>query len=283
MMTMSDLFGPGLKLWNRLEPTDKDQTKRFDRGQFKGTSVDPIYNIKRVTEALGPVGFSWGWEVKSERLDTFGEGTSAQTVHSCIVRAWFRQPDGSKEHVEHCGLTKVAYHSRDGRLVVDDEYAKKSVTDALSKIMLSLGASADIWLGRFDGVKYTAPQPDKDDQSTPPKVEEPTLPVSLRRPYRVFDQGSRWSQAATAKEAVEKYRQLQKFPNDAREVAIANLELIRRLASEAKPGSEAHKRWNEELEATEALAEIRSAAVVDLPSAHVEPVPGARPVSERPA
>ncbi len=82
-------------------------------------------------------------------------------IQTAVVRAWFRQPDGTKEHVEHIGSTKVAYWSRSKpgqppRFVVDEEAAKKSVTDALSKIMMALGASADIWLGRFDGNKYTA-------------------------------------------------------------------------------------------------------------------------------
>jgi hypothetical protein len=101
--------------------------------------------------------------VKSERLDTFGLGEDQQVIHTCVLRAWFRQPDGSKEHVEHVGHTKAAYWTRPRRpgekprYIVDEEFGKKSVTDALSKIMVSVGASADIWLGRFDGNKYVAP------------------------------------------------------------------------------------------------------------------------------
>jgi hypothetical protein len=151
-----------LAMWNRLEVSDRRYLKRFDNGSFKGTAVDAAYNLKRVTAELGPVGFAWGWEVRSERLDTYGEGEAAQTVHSCILRAWFRQPDGTKEHVEAFGTTKAAYWTtpRPGsppRFVVDAEAQKKSQTDALSRIMMSLGASADLWLGRFDGNKYVPP------------------------------------------------------------------------------------------------------------------------------
>lgn len=153
-----------LAMWNRLEVSDPAQTKPFDRGQFKGTAVDALYNVKRLTGELGRVGEAWGWEVKSERLDTFGVGEDQQVIHTCVLRAWFRQPgDGSKEYVEHVGHTKAAYWTRPRRpgdkprFVVDEEFAKKSVTDALSKIMVSLGASADVWLGRFDGNKYVAP------------------------------------------------------------------------------------------------------------------------------
>jgi hypothetical protein len=154
-------------LWNRLEVSDKRYLKKFDTGKFKGVSVDPIYNIKRVTEELGPVGYAWGWEIKSERSETFGEGQELQTIHTAVVRAWFRQEDGSLRHVEHVGTTKLAYWTsakpgKPPRFEVDAEAPKKSVTDALKKIMVSLGASADIWLGRFDGDKYVPPQAEDD-------------------------------------------------------------------------------------------------------------------------
>ena len=150
----------GLELWNRLEVTDAAFTKRFDKGNFKGTAVDAIYNIKRVTEQLGPVGFAWGWHVVRDELVKFDDGTEPTWIHHCVVRAWFRQEDGGTREVEHIGSTIAARYVGRGptrRFMVDDEYAKKSVTDALSKIMVALGASADIWLGRFDGNKYVPP------------------------------------------------------------------------------------------------------------------------------
>jgi hypothetical protein len=150
----------GLDLWNKLELTDTAYTKRFDKGNFRGTAVDAIYNVKRVTEQLGPVGFAWGWHIVKDELVKFDDGHEPVWIHNCVVRAWFRQEDDSTREVEHVGSTIAARHVGRGpnrRFMVDDEYAKKSVTDALSKIMVSLGASADIWLGRFDGNKYVPP------------------------------------------------------------------------------------------------------------------------------
>lgn len=150
----------GLDLWNKLELTDTAYTKRFDKGNFKGTAVDAIYNIKRITEQLGPVGFAWGWHIVKDELVKFDDGAEPTWIHNCVVRAWFKQEDGSTREVEHVGSTIAARYVGRGsqrRFMVDDEYAKKSVTDALSKIMVSLGASADIWLGRFDGNKYVPP------------------------------------------------------------------------------------------------------------------------------
>lgn len=150
----------GLDLWNRLELTDERYTRRFDKGNFKGTAVDAVYNVKRITEQLGPVGFAWGWHIVRDELVKFDAGDEPTWVHNCVVRAWFKQEDGSVREVEHVGSTIAARFVGRGstrRFMVDDEYAKKSVTDALSKIMVSLGASADIWLGRFDGNKYVPP------------------------------------------------------------------------------------------------------------------------------
>ena len=44
---LADIAQPGLKLWNEVEETDVRYVKSFDRGSFKGTAVDAIYNVKR--------------------------------------------------------------------------------------------------------------------------------------------------------------------------------------------------------------------------------------------
>lgn len=180
----------GLDLWNKLELTDPAYTKRFDKGNFRGTAVDAIYNIKRVTEQLGPVGFAWGWHIVKDELVKFDDGSEPTWIHNCVVRAWFKQEDGSVREVEQVGSTIAARHVGRGpnrRFMVDDEYAKKSVTDALSKIMVCLGASADIWLGRFDGNKYVPPATEgaeaQADDLPPPRaraVEEEGLLTEAR-------------------------------------------------------------------------------------------------------
>jgi hypothetical protein len=180
----------GLELWNKLELTDPAYTKRFDKGNFRGTAVDAVYNIKRVSEQLGPVGFGWGWHIVKDELVKFDDGAEPTWIHNCVVRAWFRQEDGGVREVEHVGSTIAARWVGRGaqrRFMVDDEYAKKSVTDALSKIMVSLGASADIWLGRFDGNKYVPPATgnghEQEDELPAPReraVEEDGLVAEAR-------------------------------------------------------------------------------------------------------
>ncbi len=180
----AEIAGPGLALWEAAREPDVRRAESLDRGPSRGTAADTIHNVKRVSKALGPVGFAWGWEVKSERLDTFGLGEDQRVIHSCVLRAWFRQPDGSKGHLEHVGRTRAAYWARPRRpgegprYVVDEEFAKKSVTDALSRIMASLGASVGIRLGRPDGDERAAPTPPAEG---PGSATAGGIPAGVRR------------------------------------------------------------------------------------------------------
>ena len=127
----------GLALWEAAGEADVRRAESLDRGPSRGTAGEAIRGVKRVSEVLGPVGFAWGWEVRGERLDTLGLGEDRRVIHTCVLRAWFRRPDGSKGHLEHVGRTRAAYWARPrrpgegARYVVDEEFAKKSVTDAL--------------------------------------------------------------------------------------------------------------------------------------------------------
>ena len=70
----AEIAGPGLALWEAAREPDVRRTEGLDRGPSRGTAGEAIRDVKRVSEALGPVGFAWGWEVRGERLDTFGLG-----------------------------------------------------------------------------------------------------------------------------------------------------------------------------------------------------------------
>jgi hypothetical protein len=127
-----------------------------------------------------------------------------------VVRAWFRQEDGSTREVEHLGSTIAARFVGRGptrRFMVDDEYAKKSVTDALSKVMVSLGASADIWLGRFDGNKYVppagqdGPDPEDEQQQLPAPRARAVEGDGLIAEVRGYLAGVRGMDGATLREA----------------------------------------------------------------------------------
>jgi len=151
-----------LELWNSVRTPDKQYTKKFVRkGGFRGTAIDPMYLIMKATSLWGPCGGKWGFKEI--------EHTIVNDVWYSKVQLWYPGPDG--EHVvEHWGGTSIMNEGSP-----DDEAAKKSMTDALSKCMSVIGFGADIHMGIFDGNKYLP----KFDE---PKAEEPKTPARKASP-----------------------------------------------------------------------------------------------------
>jgi hypothetical protein len=152
----------GLDLWNAVETTDPKYTKEITGKAFRGTTVNNIHVAKKITAKLGPVGMAWGWNVLDERIQEFGshEDKTYKALHWVRVAMWIKGEDGRKETFENFGTTVMASYTRNG-FSLDDEAPKKSMTDALSKLMVYLGGSADVWLNQFDPHNKYAGDEDK--------------------------------------------------------------------------------------------------------------------------
>lgn len=161
-----------LRLWSALETTDPKYVKAITGRQYKGSSPNPTYIAKRLTEALGPMGHDWGTTIIEEGYREFGtiEDKDYALLHRIRLRLWIGDPSRG---IEHLGETKVAYRANSGKLIVDDDGAKKSVTDAFVKCASLLGASSDIFLGRWDDNKYQAELADKFGSAEAPSTPAP--------------------------------------------------------------------------------------------------------------
>jgi len=133
-------------VWNAVEKTDPQYTKKvtFGRGF---TSIDPQYQIMRMTELFGPVGQGWGYVVDHSTLSA---GTALLAVAD--VRVWIMQPDGKGVYGPVRGLDFIV--SEKGK--IDEDAPKKAMTDALTKALSHLGLGADVFLGKFDDNRYVA-------------------------------------------------------------------------------------------------------------------------------
>ena len=131
-----------LDLWNKVRTPDPKFTKPITFG-FKGTAISPVYLIQMATEQWGPMGIAWHVEEVESKVE-------------CGV--WFSKirlhPPGSDRFVEQWGGTQFHVIKKDGTVAYDDEAAKKSYTDALSKCLSWLGFGADVHMGLFDDSKY---------------------------------------------------------------------------------------------------------------------------------
>lgn len=136
-----------MRLWDQVWQTDPKHTKGFKRGGgFSGTATCALYNVRRATELFGPCGIGWGYEEV--------EHVVAERVWFSRVRLWYIL-DGTRGEVEHWGGTEIVSQRKSGAFI-DDEAAKKSLTDALSKCFSMLGFCADIHMGLYDDSKYMA-------------------------------------------------------------------------------------------------------------------------------
>jgi hypothetical protein len=146
-----------LRVWSALEQTDPRMVKSISGRQYSGSSPNPTYIAKRLTEAFGPATQGWGTQIVAEDYREFGtvEAGTYQLLHTVRLRLWTRK-EGQEAvaSVEQCGTTKIAYVTKTGKFMVDDDGPKKSVTDAFVKCASLLGAAADIFLGRWDDAKY---------------------------------------------------------------------------------------------------------------------------------
>lgn len=138
-----------LAIWDALGKTDPNATKPFKRGGgFSGTSVKPMWILKRLTEQFGPAGIGWG--VNKPEFQVV-EGGGDVLVY-CTVSAWH----GEKSNVLWgVGGDKVAGKNKNGPFS-DDEAFKKAFTDAVNNAFKSIGVAADIHMGLFDDDKYVS-------------------------------------------------------------------------------------------------------------------------------
>lgn len=126
----------GLDLWNTVEKSDQKFLKRVEYGKRSFTTIDAYYQIKVATSIFGPYGKSWG--LKDTHLEIVNVGETPMAVY----KATFYYPAGE---FEIYNAIKVN----------DDEFAKKVETDTLTKALSRLGFNADVFLGMYDGNRYT--------------------------------------------------------------------------------------------------------------------------------
>jgi hypothetical protein len=148
-----------MRVWNQVKATDPRATKKFKKGGgFSGTAINPIYLARRATEVFGPVGIGWGHEeIESKVVDGAVCPSGTEKIWFTHVKLWFVL-DGQRGEVSQWGATmfveRFKKNTPEEYWSSDEEAAKKSRTDALSKCLSMLGFSADIWEGLYDDPKY---------------------------------------------------------------------------------------------------------------------------------
>lgn len=178
-----------LALWHRVEKTNPKYTKAAKVGGNAITSISPQFQIMNVTEQFGSYGSTWGF--KDIQLDyslvntpfmrekTEGVwpnkkvvGTEEAVMGLVVFKAIFFYPDG-----EFPIINSISLFTNNEMTKIDDNFAKKIETDALTKAISKLGFNADIFMGKFDDVRYVEEMKKEFDDTpkTPPIDYKKTL------------------------------------------------------------------------------------------------------------
>lgn len=163
-----------LSIWNKHADIDPKYTKPITGKPYKGTSPNPHYIIRCMTEMFGPVGVGFGWEVVAEGFQPLGD----EVLHWCRIRFWHTDPQSPG--FSAYGQTKALMKTKSG-LMLDEDAPKKSLTDAITKAAGQVGVAANIFLGRWDDSRYVEQVnaeyrtdeavSKKQDTSTPPAAK----------------------------------------------------------------------------------------------------------------
>ncbi len=153
-----------LELWNKVEKTNPNYTKNANVKGNKITSIAPQYQIKQATEQFGSYGDKWGF--KKMNFDY-----TLKDIGMVTFEATFYYPNGEFEIVNSVQLFKDGAKTK-----IDDDFAKKVETDTLTKALSKLGFNADIFLGKFDDIKYLE-EVKKEFAPKPVPVVKPKLTV----------------------------------------------------------------------------------------------------------
>ena len=152
-----------LELWNKVEKTDPKYTKNAKVGGNAITSISPQYQIRNATEQFGSYGEGWGFKniqfdysitntpiiLKVVDWNTKAEEEIKSILGLVGFKATFFFPNGEFEITNSIKIFTDNKHSK-----IDDNFAKKLETDALTKALSKLGFNADIFMGKFDDLRY---------------------------------------------------------------------------------------------------------------------------------
>jgi hypothetical protein len=125
----------GLRLYKKWGKTDPSITKKVTYGKRSFTTIDAYHQVLLMTEEFGPMG-KWGFkdiDLKvEERIATF-KGTFFYPAGSFVI------------------VNSISTYMKDK---IDPDFAKKLMTDSLTKAFSYLLMNADVFLGRFDDARY---------------------------------------------------------------------------------------------------------------------------------
>lgn len=167
IMAKKEQQGENLRFYEQMRNVPEHARKKISGGRLNGmTDINPVWRIKIMTDAFGPCGIGWKYEITKQWNETHGNEVKSFTNINLFIKVdgeWSDAIPGTG------GATLV-----EAKGYVSDEGYKMSLTDALSVAMKSLGVAADIYFEKdakydtkYAQQEYMASQPTQ--KTTPVK------------------------------------------------------------------------------------------------------------------
>lgn len=169
-----------LEFYEQLREVPAEAKKSFDNGRFKGTDINPMWRIKRMTELFGPCGIGWYYEVVNRSLE---HSSDSNVICAFIGINLYVKVNGewSKPIYGEGGNTMSVWNRKYSCVDTSDEAYKMALTDAFSNATKQLGLGADIW---FENDKKHST---KYDLQTERKADNVDIPFDKMTPEQFKD------------------------------------------------------------------------------------------------
>ena len=176
-----------LSTWQKFSQPPKSALKVIGPGsRISGKSdINPQWRMQAMTEVFGPCGDGWKYEIVRFWTDP-GESNSVMVF--CQVNVFYRLASGEwSAAIPGVGGNALIANEKKG-LRGNDEGYKMALTDALGVAFKALGVAAEVYLGNFDGSKYTnqdhnepAPQKELISKAQIQEIEDLLGPAGLTK------------------------------------------------------------------------------------------------------
>jgi hypothetical protein len=157
------------------------------------SDINPQWRLKAMTEAFGSCGDGWKYTIDKLWTEPGPEGCVMAFAQVSIWTA-----GTALGPIPGIGGSMMVAQEKGG-LRANDECYKMAVTDALSVAMKALGVAADVYMGLWDGTKYseapTAPHSGSSDVLEHLEADQLTVVKDTAEEVKVLMAGGKIAQA----------------------------------------------------------------------------------------
>lgn len=134
-----------LRLYMHSKHVPQEARKKIEEGNLKGkTSINPVWRLECLTKMFGPIGQGWNYTVTRIWTEKADDRYSALYVN--IELTW-KDPETNEwsQPVFGTGGTILSKVQNNGKLHLNEDAVKMSVTDAIGYAAKQLGIGADVY------------------------------------------------------------------------------------------------------------------------------------------